>query len=201
MANGNPDISLVGVKIPRYRRLPITSNPTINSGQDSKPVHINRRDYDRTDGSCIGFQAGPNQTVVTTHDIIGAEIRARTNAVGSGGITAVKAEPTATSGTGTIGSVRGFETNITVNGTRTVTNDISALRAFLDVAATVTVTGKKSIIQVANENQSAWDYLLNSETGAGIHDLTSGTYTTAEGFLKVRIAGSDYQIPFFTAAD
>lgn len=176
-------------------------NPRWVSQLDSRPIHLNRRDYTRSDGSSIALQCGPNQTVLTTHDVIGAEFRARSAGVGTGGLIGVKSDPNATTGTGTILAVRGFETNITVNGTRTVTTDISALRAFLDVASTVTVTGKKSVIQVPNENQSAWDYLLNSETSAGIHDLTAGTYTTAEGFLKVRIAGSDYQIPFFTAAD
>lgn len=198
-----PVVSEVGIFGARFRNENRASfNPRWNTHDEGKPIQLNRINYNfRTTGSCIGVQIGPNQTIANTNDIIGAEIRARSAAVQTGALIAVKGEPNAANGTATVGALRAFEANITAKGTRTVTNDISALRVFLDVDSTVTVTGKKSVLLVANENVSGWDYLIDSETGAGVHVVGAGTYSTAEGYFLVRVAGSDYRIPFFTGTD
>ena len=174
-------------------------NPRWNTHNEQRPIQLNRANYTRTAGSCIGVQIGPNQTVANTNDIIGAEIRARSS-VSTGALIAVKGEPNASSNTGTVGAARAFEANITVKGTRTVTADVSALRAFLDVDSTVTVTGKKSVIVVATPNVSGWDYFADFEA-SGPFDATNGTYSTADGFIKIRVPEGDARLPYFLGTD
>lgn len=172
-------------------------NPRWNTHNEQRPIQLNRANYTRTAGSCIGVQIGPNQTVANSNDIIGAEIRARSQ-VSTGALIAVKGEPNAASNTGTVGAARAFEANITVKGTRTVTNDVSALRAFLDVDATVTVTGKKSVMIVATPNVSAWDYLVDMEASSGV--VTAAAVGGAQSHkIKVRSGGTDFFIPLHTA--
>lgn len=173
-------------------------NPRWNTHAEGRPIQLNRSNYTRTTGSCIGVQIGPNQTVANTNDIIGAEIRARSAAVATGALIAVKGEPNAASGTGTVGAARSFESNITVKGTRTVTNDVSAMRTFLDVDSTVTVTGKKSVLVVATPNVSTWDYLLDLETNSGV--VTAAAVGGSQSHkIKIRNAGTDFFIPLHTA--
>ena len=143
-------------------------NPRWNTHNEQRPIQLNRADYTRTAGSCIGVQIGPNQTVANTNDIIGCEIRARSAAVETGALIAVKGEPNAASGTAALTAARSFESNITVKGTRTVSGHVSALRTFLDVDSTVTVSGFKSVIVVATPNVSAWNYFAHFEASSGL---------------------------------
>jgi hypothetical protein len=191
-------VAEVGIFGARFRNENRASfNPRWNTHDEGKPIHLNRANYSRTTGSCIGVQIGPNQTVANSNDIIGAEIRARSAAVATGALIAVKGEPNAANGTGTVGALRSFEANITAKGTRTVTNDISALRAFLDVDSEVTVTGRKSVILVAQPNVSGWDYLL--ELGASPGFLSGDdTLDTPKETIKIRINGADRFIQLYS---
>lgn len=198
-----PTVDLVGIRAPKFRyESRANVNPTWISRDQGRPIQLNRVDYDRTSGSIIGVQIGPNVTATTTHQATGTEIRARSGNVATGGLLAVNADVNASSSSEDVnGSVKAVEANITVKGTRTVDSVVAALRAFLDVDSTVTVTGKKSVIVVATPNVSGWDNLVDSETNAGLHVVGAGTYSTADGYFKVRVAGSDYRIPFFTDVD
>ena len=189
---------LDGIRVKKFRRLVRNENPSIRTHDESKPIHLNRFNYTRTAGSVIGVQVGPNQTATTTHGITGMEVRARST-VGTGTLIGVNSQPNAKSSSATIaGGVRAFEANVEVKGTRTVDSDVSALRTFLDVDSTVTVTGKKSVILVATPNVSGWDYLVDAETSAGfvVEAAVGGSQSHK---IRVRSGGTEYFIPLHTA--
>lgn len=195
-----PTVDLWGIRAPKYRYEGRNAiNPTWISKDQSRPIQLNRVDYDRSAGSIIGVQIGPNVTATTTHQATGAEIRARSGNVAIGGLLAINADANASSSSETItGSVKALEANITVKGTRTVSSVVTALRALLDADSTVTVTGKKSVIVVATPNVSGWDYLADMEASAGMVVVAAvgGSQTHK---IRVRSAGVEYFIPLHTA--
>lgn len=210
MANGILAFESVGILASRVRHLPLKSagitNESWNSQLDNKPIQLNRRNFDRTNGSSIAVQIGPNQTVANTNDVIGAEIRARTAGVGTGALAPVKADAVLATATAvaTVSAIKCFEANIDFpdsGSAYTITNNINAFRTFLDMGAGHTVSGKKAVFCIATPNTSGWDYLFDVESSSGLHTVASGTYSTAEGYLTVRVAGSVYRMPFFTGTD
>ena len=185
-----PTVDLVGIRAPKFRyESRANVNPTWISRDQGRPIQLNRVDYDRSTGSVISVQIGPNQIATTTHDVIGAEVRARST-VGTGALIAVKGEPNAVSSTAGLTAARSFESNITVKGTRTVSADICALRTFLDVDSTVTVTGKKSVIKVASPNVSQWQYLADIESGNSALVATNAD-RAATHVIPIRFGSTD----------
>jgi hypothetical protein len=161
----------------------------------------------RTAGSTIGLQVKPRQDVLTTNDVIGAEFSPRMAGVGTGALIALKADPvlSTASAIATVSAVRGIEINIDFPGSGsayTITNDVSAIRIFPDFGAGHTFSGNRAALRFAAPNTSDWQYLLEAETGTnGWVVVGAGTYSTADGYMLVRVAGSTYRVPFFTAVD
>jgi len=193
--SGNVNFVVEGLSAHRIRRAKPGANPQFNSEQEDKPVQINRRDYTRTAGSCIALQVGPNQTVVTTNDVIGAEFRARSAAVGTGSLLGVSSNPQATSDTSATGPVKAFEANLTVKGTRTST-EIAALRAFLDVDSTVTATNGKNVITVAAPNVSQWDNLFRIES-ANTTLVQAATNSVIDHAIPIKFGSTTYYIGLY----
>jgi len=163
-------------------------NPTWNTHDESKPIRIARHDFIRTTGGNIGMQVGPNQTVLTTHGVTGAEFRARST-VGAGALIGVNSNPAGKSSTAGLTAVRAFEANVEVKGTRTVSADVCALRAFLDADSGVTVTKKKSVIVVATPNVSGWNNFVDFETNTGC--LTGNdTLSSAKETIRIRVGST-----------
>ncbi len=187
-------------------RAPTTEHMLLITSSDNRNVRINSRAYTQTSGSSIGMQSKPNQTVTTTGDIIGAEFSPRANDAGSGAIIAIKADPVVKDATTTrtVGAVRGLEINIDLpnaGSAYTFTNAVCGIRMFPDFGAGHTFSANRPGILMATPNTSDWTHFLEVETASVMAVVTGGTYTTAEGYLLIDVAGSDYQIPFYTAAD
>jgi hypothetical protein len=174
---------------------------------DSKPILLNSRDYTQASGDSIGVQSKPSQTVTTTGAVYGVQISPRLqNAVAAAALVAVQGAPvTKGASAGTIsGDVRAFEASIDLNdvdGTRTISGTVSALYAFLQAPSAGTYTGGASVIHVALENTKKWDFLIKTDTGVGCAVVGAGTYSTADGYFLVRVAGSTYRVPFFAGVD
>lgn len=185
---------------------PDLGHHSIDTVKDGKNVRINSRDVAQATGDHSGVQIKPNKSVDGTGGMTGLEVSPRFAAsMGGSDLRAILADPVLKAGSGNLsGSVKGVEVNIDfgISGTRTITGDVSAFETFLAVPSTYTYSGKLSVIKVRDENIKKWDYLLNLQsTGVGVLDTTAGTYSTANGFLKVRIGSTDYRIPVFTGVD
>lgn len=179
-------------------------NFDVVTAEDNKTIRFNSRTYSGTSGSAVGFQSKPRQIVTTTGDVIGAEISPRVaGAIGAGALIALRADPILQAGaSSTVSAVRAIETNIDFSDsdTRTVTNDVTGWRVFPDFG-TVTVSGKKSVMLLATPNAGTWDYLMDFEASTGLIDSTNGTYSTADGFIKIRVGEGDARIPYFLGVD
>src|SRR3990167_1869177 len=183
-------------------------NFTIDTKEDNKTLRLNSRDYNQASGSSIGLQSKPNQATTSTGDVIGAEFSPRAaSAVDIGSVIAVKADPTLKGTAGDVsGSIRGVEVNIDLNDgashTRTITGDVVAYRAFLQAPSSITYSGDITVFQVATPNTRQWTHFLEVETGnSTIAVVGAGTYSTADGYLLIKVAGSVYRFPFFPAVD
>lgn len=191
-------------RLRRRARQTFPQNLDINSLPDNRAVRINSRDYVQTSGSSIGLQIRPRQITTSTGDVIGAEISPRVaGSVGAGALIALRADPLLQAGSGgTVSAVRAIETNIDFSDSdsRTVTNDVTGWRVFPDFG-TVTVSGKKSVILCATPNAGTWDYLIDFEASSGLFDATNGTYSTADGFIKIRVPEGDARLPYFLGTD
>lgn len=64
-----------------------------------------------------------------------------------------------------------------------------------------THTGKAAAIHIPNPVAGTWDYALVLGTTTGVHDATAGTYSTADGYIKIRVGASDMRIPYFAGTD
>ncbi len=172
---------------------------------DDKNVRLNSRNYPGTTGDSSGVQIKPNRSVDGTASVTGLEASPRFAAgIGGANLVGIKADPLLKAGAGDItGSVKAVEANIDfgISGTRTITGDIAAFESFLAVPSTYTYSGDKTFLKVRTPNIAGWDYFLKAEANAGIFDETGGTYSTAQGFLKVKINGTDYRIPFYDGVD
>ena len=194
----------------KYRRAKGNQTSAPNEGlyseNEAVPLRLNSKDFVRTTGSVIGIQSRVRQTVANTNDIIGAEFSPRSAGVGTGALIALRADPVlqTASAIATVSAVRGVEVNIDFpdsGSAYTITNNINAFRTFLDVGAGHTISGVKAVLCVATPNTAGWDFLIDSEASAGLHVVGAGTYSTADGYFIVRVAGSTYRMPFFTAVD
>ena len=172
---------------------------------DDKNARINSRDVPQTSGSHSGAQIKPNGTGTGTASLTGLEVSPRFAAgIAGADIVAIKADPLLKAGSGNLsGAVVAVQANIDFgeSGTRTITGDVVAFESFLAVPSTYTYSGHKTFLKVRTVNIASWDYFLKVEASTGLAVVSAGTYSTADGYLKIRVAGSDYRIAFFAAVD
>ena len=176
--------------------------PNVNTQFDSLPIRLNSRAYVQASGSSIAVQSKPDQTVTTTGDVIGAEFSPRVSDAGAGALIALKADPVVRTATAarTVSAVRGVEVNIDMpdsGSAYTITNNVNAFRAYLDMGSGHTVSGKKAVLCVATPNTSGWDYLYDLETSAGMV-VASAVGGSQSHKIRIRSAGTEYFIPLNT---
>ncbi len=183
----------------------------IRTSNDSKNVRINSRNYPGTTGDSSGMQCKPNRSVTGTAGITGAEFSPRFAAgIAGSNLVAIKADPLLKAGSGNLsGKVAGVEVNIDfgVSGTRTITGDVSAFETFLAIPSTNTYSGRIAVMRVRTVNIKGWDEFINfddANTGAlTVSDDSMNKNPEADtesGFLKIRVAGTSYEIPIYVAA-
>jgi hypothetical protein len=173
---------------------PPGANLALDTTTDSKPVRINSRSYTQTSGSTIGMQVKPNQSVATTGDVIGAEISPRiASGLGCGALIGAVFEPIlkGTSLAGTVSEVRGVHVALTDENIagRTITNDIVAMRVYMQLAAH-TVSGDVAVLKVgANAGAQQWDYLMKLGE-CSIANAIGAPGGAQAGFIKVKVGGA-----------
>lgn len=189
-----------------YFRAAKGDHTQIFSITDGKNVRINSRNVVQTSGDHSGVQIKPNQTVATA-GITGLEVSPRFAAgIAGTNLVGIKCDPLLKGGSGgnLSGSVTGIQVNIDMgtSDTRTITGDVSAFESFLAIPSGNTYTGDVALMRVRTVNIRAWDYFMNiDDANTGVETLASGTYSTAEGYLKIVIGSTDYRIPYFSGVD
>ncbi|KKL98666.1 hypothetical protein LCGC14_1822100 [marine sediment metagenome] len=182
----------------------------IETMQDSKNVRINSRDVTQATGDHTGVQIKPSKTADGTGSMTGLEVSPRFQAsMGGNDLRAILGDPVLKAGSGDLtGQVVAFEANIDfgVDGTRTITGDVSAFSSFLAVPSTFTYSGHISFLRVRDVNIKGWDYLLNIDSAGGVGALVavasdnmakSPDSQTEDGYLRIVIADTAYQIPIY----
>src|SRR3990167_5633652 len=201
----NPDIKLAGN--PEFEKLdsPLTGNVNVNTA-GAGHFRFNSRAFTATSGTSMGMQVKPDQTAVGA-SVTGMEVSPRYTDAGGGDLIGMKLDPVLKAATSarTVSSARALEINFDLPDTGsayTITNDVSAVRVFPDFGSGHTFSGNRSILRAAAPNTSDWQYFMEAETGTnGWVVVGAGTYSTADGYILVRIHGSTYRIPFFAAVD
>ncbi|KKL00823.1 hypothetical protein LCGC14_2628550 [marine sediment metagenome] len=182
----------------------------IETMQDGKNVRINSRNVTQATGDHTAVSIKPNKSADGTGSVTGLEVSPRF-AAGSGGgnLRAILADPVLKASTGDLtGQVVAFEANIDfgVDGTRTITGDVSAFSSFLAVPSTFTYSAHIAFLRVRDVNIKGWDYLLNIDSAGGVgamvavasDNMTVSPDATAEsGYLRIVIADTAYQIPIY----
>ncbi len=177
---------------------------------DGKSVRINSRNVTQAAGDHTAVSIKPNKSADGTGSVTGLEVSPRFAAgVGGGDLRAILADPVLKASTGDLtGQVVAFEANIDfgVDGTRTITGDVSAFSSFLAVPSTFTYSGHIAFLRVRDVNIKGWDYLLNIDSAGGVgamvavasDNMTVSPDATAEsGYLRIVIADTAYQIPIY----
>lgn len=173
----------------------------LETASDDKQVRINSRNFTQATGDSIGFQATPNQTVTTTGEVFGGQIKPRAAAnVNVGGVNGLGVDVELKSGTGNASAdLRGFNVYIGATGTGTISGDVVGLRLRHEVNATV--TGDSVALDIDdNEGSKDWTHFLKLGAALGTHGMTSAADKTANaksGTIKVKAGGTLYHIQLY----
>lgn len=184
----------------------------LETNSDTRTVRINSRTFSQTSGDGVGMQSKPNQGTATA-GITGIEASPRfASGIAGTNLVAIKADPVlkGTGGGNLSGEVVGVQVNIDfgLSGTRAITGDVSAFEAFLAVPSSgYTYSGRVAVMRVRTVNIRSWDEFINFD------DANTGAVTVSDdsmnkdpqddsesGFLKIRVAGTSYEIPIYVAA-
>lgn len=102
----------------------------------------------------------------------------------SGGLTAVRA------------TLEVAGTNPTPGGT------LSAVQLNSDIVTGTTLGANTAFLRVSDAGAVKVQNFANFEsTASACAVATPGTYSTADGFIKIRVAGADMRIPYFAGVD
>ena len=186
------------------------SHLVLSTADDDKQVRINSRNFTQATGSSIGFQVKPAQTVTTTGSVIGGEISPRyNNAVAGGSLIGLHVDAflKGTSAGTLSGDVRGMQVELVTDdaGTRTIDGYVTGLRMRSAFSAT-TITGNFTAFRIekpeAQTNSQTYDALMDlTSTIPLVWNNTPGTEpTTADGYIKVIVNGTDRFIQLFSTA-
>jgi hypothetical protein len=142
------------------------------------------------------------------------------SAAGGGEVYRAVASATGTSvATGGTVNAAHFTGNVASGGT--VSGALNAVRATLEVAGTTPTPGgtlaalqldsnivtgatlgaNTAFVRVSNSGATAIPNIFNFEAASSAVVVSGGTYSTADGYLVIRVAGSTYRMPFFAAVD
>ena len=180
---------------------------------DGKTLRFNSRNYDQTSGGSLGFQCKPNQSTNSSGNVVGGEISPRLSSgvalSGSGSITGLHVDVFLKgTASGTVaGNCRGLEVELVTDdsGTRTIDGYVTGLR-FRSAFSATTITGEFSAIRFEKPEAQT-----NSKTYTTVFEMpstiplvwndTPGTEpSTADGYIKVVVNGSDRFIQLYSSA-
>jgi len=180
---------------------PIGDHAALNTDTDSKQVRINSRNFTQASGDSMSFQATPNQTVTTTGEVFGGQIKPRAAAnVGVGGVNGLGVDVEMKNGAANnSGDLRGFNVYFGALGTGTITGDIVGMRLRLEAAKTV--SGDIVAIEVEdNESSIDWTHFVKLNAALGTHGMTTASDKTGSaksGTIKVKAGSTLYHIQLY----
>lgn len=166
-----------------------TQDLHLETDVDSKQVKLNARDYTQASGDSIGFVTVPNQTVNTTGEVYGGQIKPRAAAgIDVGSVNGLGIDSELKSGDGNASAdVRGINMYLGATGTGTITGDVLGLRLRAEVSATV--SGHITGLDIDNhEGSKAWNCLVKFGAALGTHSMTTNADKTGNsvvGSIKV----------------
>ncbi len=119
------------------------------------------------------------------------------------------------------GTINAIHATGRVAAAKTVSGALNAIRATLEVAGTTPTPGgtlaalqldsncvtgwvagaNDAFIRVTQSGAGTLDNFINFEEEDHCVDGTNGTYSTADGFIKIRVAGNAMRIPYFAGTD
>lgn len=176
----------------------------LNTAADNDPVRLNSRAFTQATGDTIGFQSTPNQTVTTTGEIFGGQIKPRAAAnVDAATVNGLGIDSEVKSGTGALSSdLRGINLYLGATGSGTIGGNIAGIRA--RVESNINPTGLITLFHVVqHEGSQPWDSLVLFTEALGTHSMTTNADKTGNaksGTIKVRANGTEYHIQLYAAA-
>jgi hypothetical protein len=162
---------------------------------------INSRDFTQATGDSIAAQFTPNQTVTTTGEVFGVQIKPRAAAdVDVGGVNGIGLDVEMKDGAAdNSGDLRGINLYFGALGTGTISGDVVGIRLRSEIAKTV--TGEVVAIEVEdNEAGTDWSHFLKLGAALGTHGMTTNSDKsgqTASGTIKVIAGGTLYHIQLY----
>lgn len=187
----------------------INQHMDLETVNDSKQIRLNAKDYTQTSGDSIAFSAIPNQTVTTTGEVFGGQIKPRiadtVSAAGCNGLE-VDSELKGTGATTVTGDLRIFNTYLGATAAaHVIGGDAVGWRARQEISTNP--TGDIALIKVLNnEGSQGWDAFIkfvSAGDGAialGAHTMTTNADKTANaksGTIKVLANGNLYHIQLY----
>jgi hypothetical protein len=137
----------------------------------------------------------------------GEMLRIRGIAAGTGGATggtinAIHATGRVASGGTISGALNAIRATLEVAGTTpTPGGTLAALQLDSNIVTGATMGNNDAFIRVTDSGATTLDNFINFADEAGCLDGTGGTYSTADGYIKIRVDGSDMRIPYFAGTD
>lgn len=176
----------------------------LNTQTDSKVVRINSRNYTQASGDSVAFQATPNQTVTTTGEVFGAQLKPRIAAnISAATVNGMGIDSELKSGTGALSSdLRGVNLYLGATGTGTIGGNVVGIRARAEV--NINPTGHIVFAHIVqHEGTQGWDGLLKFAEALGTHSMTTNADKTGNaksGTIKVLANNTEYHIQLYAAA-
>lgn len=181
-----------------------TQDLHLETDVDSKQVKLNARDYTQATGDTIGFVTVPNQTVNTTGEVFGGQIKPRAAAgIDVASVNGLGIDVELKSGDGNASAdLRVINAYLGATGTGTISGDVVGIRLRHEVAATV--TGDSVALDIDdNEGATDWTHFLKLGAALGTHGMTTATDKTGNaksGTIKVKAGGTLYHIQLYANA-
>lgn len=176
----------------------------LRTTSDDKQVELNSRAYTQETGDSIAFQAVPNQTVTTTGEVFGGQLKPRVAAnIDAATVNGLGIDSEVKSGTGSLsGDLRGINMYLGSTGSGTIGGNIVGIR--MRVESNINPTGLIAPFHFVNhEGSQGWDGLAIFTEALGTHSMTTNSDKTASaksGTIKVYANGTLYHIQLYADA-
>lgn len=184
----------------------INQHMNLNTVNDNKQIRLNTKNYEQISGDSIAFSTAPNQTVTTTGEVFGGQIKPRV----ATGISAATCNGL------------GIDSELKGTGATTVTSDLRGLNIYMGAASANHVIGGDVVVfrsraeistnptghivlhkVVNSEGSQGWDAFVKFSEALGTHTMTTSTDKTGNaksGTIKVIANGTEYHIQLYAAA-
>jgi len=186
---------------PKVRSVGTSTRPLTANGS-----HIFKRDYFKHAGAS-GDVRGTYQDLDISSTGSGETLRLRGIASGTlvatgGTINALHATGRVASGGTVSGALNAIRATLEVAGTTpTPGGTLAALQLDSNIVTGWTASDNDAFIRVTQSGAGTLDNFINFEAESGCLSDSDGTYSTADGYIKIRVAGADMRIPYFAGTD